>query len=216
MSLEKYLFKNEFVILKVKMKAYNNDAKNFLIVGIGNIGEEYRGTRHNIGFQILDFWANKQGITFSSERYGSVSEFRWRGKKVYLLKPNTYVNLSGKAMRYWIDKKSIQLSQCLVVVDDLFLDFGGVRLRPHGSDGGHNGLKDIAQRLNTTKYARLRVGIGSEFSKGNQVDYVLGTFAREEEQRLPELFLYTTEMIKKFIAEGIQKASQANAKQIFL
>ena len=148
---------------------------NFLIAGLGNIGVEYANTRHNIGFMVLDALVKDSGTSFISGRYGSTAEISYRGHKLVLLKPSTYMNLSGKAVNYWMQELKIKPENLLVVVDDLALPFGTLRMRKQGSDGGHNGLKNITQMLGNNSYARLRVGIGDAFAKGHQVDYVLGT-----------------------------------------
>ena len=157
----------------------------YLIVGLGNIGPEYQNTRHNIGFKVLDAFAKASNTVFEDMRYGAVATVKLKGRTLILLKPNTYMNLSGKAVSYWMQKEKIELSNLFVVVDDLALPFGTIRLRGKGSDGGHNGLKNINQLLGTQDYARLRFGIGNEFPKGKQVDYVLGEWSPEEEERLP-------------------------------
>ena len=149
----------------------------FLIVGLGNIGDEYRGTRHNIGFTILDAFAEASNIAFSTKRYGDVAEMRLKNQQLILLKPSTYMNLSGHAVRYWKDKEGIDLDHILVIVDDLALPFGAIRMKARGSDAGHNGLKDIAAMLGTDAYPRLRFGIGNDFPRGGQIDYVLGRFS---------------------------------------
>lgn len=175
---------------------------SYLIVGLGNIGIEYADTRHNIGFMVLDAWAQASGIFFVSGRLGSVAETRHRGKKVLLLKPSTYMNLSGKAVNYWMQKEKIPIENLLVIVDDLALPLGTLRMRKQGSDGGHNGLKDIAGTLGTTGYSRLRMGIGDNFSKGRQIDYVLGSWSGEEWKILPDLLIKATDASKSFVAIG--------------
>jgi PTH1 family peptidyl-tRNA hydrolase len=158
----------------------------FLIVGLGNIGSEYAQTRHNIGFKVLDALAGASNLFFKTDRYGDVCELKHKGKMFILLKPSTYMNLSGNAVRYWMQQEKIALENVLVITDDLALPFGKLRLRGQGSDGGHNGLKHINQILQTVNYARLRFGISAEFSKGNQVDYVLGEWSDEEKKTLQE------------------------------
>lgn len=156
----------------------------FLIVGLGNIGAEYANTRHNIGFLVADELAAKHNATFSTDRYADKTEFRSKGKTFIVIKPSTYMNLSGSAVRYWMQQEKISLEHVIVVTDDLALPFGKVRMRGKGSDGGHNGLKHIQQILNTGDYARIRVGVGKEFDKGQQVDYVLGAWTSEEKEGL--------------------------------
>ena len=175
----------------------------FLIAGLGNIGQEYQGTRHNIGFEILDCFAEQSGISFKSARYGDVVETKFRGRNLVFLKPSTYMNLSGKAVRYWMNKEKINKENLLVIVDDLNLEFGKQRLRGKGSDGGHNGLKDINNMCGGNNYARLRFGIGNAFSKGRQVDFVLGEWTSEEREKLPELIKYAGDTAKSFAAIGL-------------
>ena len=155
-----------------------------LIVGLGNIGDEYRDTRHNIGFMVTDALAKQAGVDFEEKRYGEVAVMSVKGQQLILLKPSTYMNLSGNAVRYWMQKENIALENLLVIVDDLSLPFGCLRLKPKGSDGGHNGLKHIASVLGTQNYARLRFGIGNDFPRGGQIDYVLGQFTAEEKEML--------------------------------
>jgi PTH1 family peptidyl-tRNA hydrolase len=162
----------------------------YLIVGLGNLGREYEGTRHNIGFDILDKLAKRFEVQFVDDNLAFITEFKWKARTFVLIKPNTYVNLSGKAVRYWLQKKSIPQENLLVVLDDLALDFGRLRLRGKGSDGGHNGLKSIDQLLGNQNYARLRFGIGNSFYKGQQVNYVLGKWTNDEQKDLP-LYLDT-------------------------
>lgn len=178
----------------------------YLIVGLGNIGDEYRGTRHNIGFRILDAFAEASNISFSTERYGDVAHTRLKNKQLTLLKPSTYMNLSGNAVRYWKEKENIDISHILVLVDDIALPFGAIRIKPNGSDAGHNGLKNIAQMLGTPAYPRLRFGIGNDFPRGCQVDYVLGHFTLDQRQQLPARVDVACEAIKAFCLSGIDFA----------
>ncbi|HBG24724.1 MAG: aminoacyl-tRNA hydrolase [Bacteroidetes bacterium GWF2_41_61] len=175
---------------------------SYLIVGLGNIGFEYADTRHNIGFMVLDAWAQASNTIFVSSRYGSVAEYRFKGNKLILLKPSTYMNLSGKAVNYWLQKEKIPVENMLVIVDDLSLPLGTIRMRKQGSDGGHNGLKDICETLGSTAYARLRIGIGDNFSKGRQIDYVLGSWSDEERKMLPDILTKAAEASKSFAAIG--------------
>ena len=179
---------------------------NFLIAGLGNIGAEYANTRHNIGFMVLDAFAKESGTTFISGRYGSTAEVSYRGHKLTLLKPSTYMNLSGKAMNYWMQELKIKPENLLVIVDDLALPFGSLRMRKQGSDGGHNGLKNITALLGHSNYARLRVGISDAFAKGHQVDYVLGELSDEEAEQMPELCKKVIEGIKAFATIGPDRA----------
>lgn len=178
----------------------------YLIVGLGNIGFEYRDTRHNIGFMILDAFAEASNITFKTDRYGAVAYTRLKNKQLVLLKPSTYMNLSGVAVRYWAQKENIPVDHILVLVDDIALPFGAIRLKGSGSDAGHNGLKSIAEMLGTQAYPRLRFGIGHDFPQGMQVDYVLGTFTRDQEKELPARIDVAVEAMKTFCLEGIGNA----------
>ncbi len=185
----------------------------YLIVGLGNIGREYEYTRHNIGFMVLDALAKASNIVFEDRRYGFVSELKIKGRSLILLKPSTYMNLSGNAVRYWLQKEKIPVENLLVVVDDIALPFGSLRLKGKGSDAGHNGLKHIQTILSTQNYARLRFGIGNDFFPGGQVDYVLSEFDEEEEKKLPERFEICGEIIKSFCLAGIQNTmNQFNNK----
>jgi len=175
----------------------------YLIVGLGNIGREYWGTRHNIGFRIVNELVEEAGGTFSEERYGATARIRVKNAELVALKPSTYMNLSGNAVRYWLQKENIPVSQALIVVDDLSLPFGSLRLKPKGSHGGHNGLRHIEEMLGTVEYARLRFGIGDDFSRGRQVDFVLSKFTDEETAKMPERIKQAVEMIKSFCLSGI-------------
>ncbi len=177
--------------------------KKFLIVGLGNIGPKYEHTRHNIGFKVVDAFAKAQDVSFETEKLGDIAKTKVKGKTVILLKPNTYMNLSGKAVRYWLQQEKIPVENLLVVTDDLNLEFGTIRVKTKGSDGGHNGLKDIQAQLNTTTYNRFRFGISAQFSKGRQVDYVLGEWGSEEEAAMPERLDMSCEVITSFISGGI-------------
>ncbi|MAU15056.1 MAG: aminoacyl-tRNA hydrolase [Muricauda sp.] len=187
--------------------------KKFLIVGLGNIGPEYENTRHNIGFKILDFLAAQEGFTFENAKLGAVATFKYKGKSVLCLKPSTYMNLSGKAVKYWMDKENISLDNILIITDDINLPFGSIRLKGKGSDGGHNGLKDIQNVLQTTKYNRFRFGVGSNFSKGKQVDYVLGKWDDEQQTAMPERLKKSTDLIRSFVFAGAKNTmNQFNGK----
>lgn len=177
----------------------------FLITGLGNIGEEYQNTRHNIGFTILDALAKASNVVFTDHRYGSIAEYSKKGQKIILLKPSTYMNLSGNAVRYWLNQEHIPVENLLVVVDDLALPLGTLRLRPQGSDAGHNGLKHIQSVLGTSQYARLRVGIGNDFPRGGQIAYVLGTWSHKEWEILQPSIEQAITMIESFCLEGIQR-----------
>ncbi len=177
--------------------------KKFLIVGLGNIGEKYNDTRHNIGFKILDEFASDEEIIFESKKLGSIAKFRFKGRTFILLKPATYMNLSGKSVKYWLIKEKIPIENLLVICDDLNLSFGSIRVKAKGSDGGHNGLKDINAVLQNQQYARFRFGVGSEFSKGRQTDFVLGKWDDEENKLLPERYEKAIQLIKSFGTAGL-------------
>lgn len=176
--------------------------EKYLIVGLGNPGAEYHETRHNAGWMAVDAFAKEQGVTFADKRYGFVAETSVKGRKLFLLKPTTYMNLSGNAVRYWLEKENVPTENLLVIVDDLALPLGKMRLKGSGSNGGHNGLGHI-QQLIGQKYARLRMGIGAEFQKGGQVDWVLGKFSDEDKATLAPLMETVCEMIKSFVLAGI-------------
>lgn len=178
--------------------------KKFLIVGLGNIGSEYEETRHNIGFKILDYLSEQEGFVFESAKLGTVATFKHKGKSILCLKPSTYMNLSGKAVKYWMEKEKIPLENILVITDDLNLPFGTIRLKTKGSDGGHNGLKDIQTVLQTSQYNRFRFGVGSEFSKGKQVDYVLGKWNADEVEQLKERLQQSADLVRSFVFSGIK------------
>lgn len=190
-----------------------NDMK-YLIAGLGNVGDEYKGTRHNIGFRIVDALAEEMGITqWEDRRYGFVSCGRVKNAEVILLKPSTYMNLSGRAVHYWMEKEKIPTERLLVVCDDLSLPFGKIRLRPMGSDGGHNGLKNIAQLIGSQNYARLRFGIGNDFARGQQIDFVLGRFSEDDLSTMDEHVGNAVGAIKAFCLSGINVAmNQYNNK----
>lgn len=175
----------------------------YLIVGLGNIGDEYAETRHNIGFRVLDALATASNLVFEDRRYGFVTNLRVKNKRLLLLKPSTYMNASGNAVRYWMQKEKIPVERVLIVVDDLALPFGALRLRPGGSEAGHNGLRSITQCLGTQQYARLRFGIGNDFPRGGQVDFVLGKFGPEDLQTMPERVEMAGEIVKSFALSGI-------------
>lgn len=182
----------------------NHQQMNFLIVGLGNIGSEYAQTRHNIGFRVLDALAKASNLVFEDKRYGAVTTLKVKNQTLTLLKPSTYMNLSGNAVRYWMNEKKIPLENILVVVDDLSLPFGQLRMRPGGSEAGHNGLKHISSVLGTQQYARLRFGIGNDFPRGGQVDFVLGEFTDEDLKTMDERLELAGEMVKCFALSGIQ------------
>lgn len=180
--------------------------KPFLIVGLGNPGHEYTNTRHNIGFQIVDEWVRKYGASFQKDRYADLVILSLKGRKIYAIKPNTYMNCSGKAVRYWWKESHTELQNIMVLVDELSLPLGKIRINPKGSDGGHNGLKDIQKELQTTEYPRLRFGIDKKFTKGGQSDYVLGNWSEEEIPVVKEGILKSISAIESFIFEGLERA----------
>jgi PTH1 family peptidyl-tRNA hydrolase len=185
----------------------------YLIAGLGNIGSEYQYTRHNIGFRVLDALAKASNVVFEDKRYGEVAQIKVKNKILILLKPSTYMNLSGNAVRYWLQAEKISVENLLVVLDDLALPFGSLRLKGKGSDAGHNGLKNIQSVLGTQNYARLRFGIGSDFPKGGQIDYVLGEFSEDEEKALPERLEMCEDIIKSYCLAGLQNTmNQYNNK----
>jgi peptidyl-tRNA hydrolase, PTH1 family len=190
-------------LFKKEEKEIIHPMKKFLIVGLGNIGAEYVNTRHNIGFKVLDYLAKKENLDFQTVKLGDVAEYRIKGRTLFLLKPNTYMNLSGKAVHYWMEKEKIAKENVLVITDDLNLSFGTIRIKSKGSDGGHNGLKNIQLVLNSTEYPRFRFGISDEFKKGKQVDYVLGEWNEEEKSKLQERLDLSVEIINSFALSGL-------------
>ncbi len=202
------------LLLKI-LKSRKNEAPSdmFLIAGLGNIGAEYADTRHNIGFRVVDKLAADAGATWEDRRYGFVTTIRVKNQQLLLLKPSTFMNLSGNAVRYWLNEKKIPTSQLLVVSDDLALPFGTLRMKPGGSEGGHNGLRHIASVLGTQQYARLRFGIGNDFARGGQVDFVLGGFTAEEKALMDERVALAADAVRAYALQGIQRAmNQYNGK----
>lgn len=177
----------------------------YLIIGLGNIGDEYANTRHNIGFKVLDALVKASNTLFRSDRLADVAEIKEKGRTLVLIKPTTYMNLSGKAVNYWMQKEKIGIENVFVIVDDLAIPFGSIRIRKKGSDGGHNGLKNINETLKSSEYARLRFGVGSNFPKGAQIDYVLSEWNKEENEKLPEFIEKATKAIKEFPLIGIDR-----------
>jgi len=192
----------DWIINFFKKKEKEDNSMKYLIVGLGNIGDEYENTRHNIGFLIADALAEQGKVMFKPGRLASMAEFKYRGRKVYVVKPSTFMNLSGKAVEYWMKKLDIKKSNVMVNVDDINLDFGKIRVRKKGSDGGHNGLKDIQNHIGKD-YNRLRVGVGSEFSKGQQVDYVLGEWTGEQKDQLPAIIKKSVDANLDFVFRGM-------------
>ncbi|MFM9909321.1 MAG: aminoacyl-tRNA hydrolase [Chitinophagaceae bacterium] len=189
----------------------------YLLVGLGNSGAEYVGTRHNIGFEIADAMANKHEAAFKIDRLAEIAEFRWRGKQLIIIKPTTYMNLSGKAVKYWMDKERVEAENILVILDDIALPLNKIRLRPAGSDAGHNGLKSIQDSLATTNYPKLRFGIGNNYPKGGQSDFVLGKWTPQEQPLVSLKMTKCVSIIESFIIRGIaQTMSEWNKLDISL
>ena len=184
----------------------------YLITGLGNIGYEYEGTRHNIGFEVVDFLCKQLEGEWRNDHHGELAEVKFKGRTLILLKPNTYMNLSGKAIRYWLQKEKILPENSVTILDDLNLEFGKQRLRAKGSDGGHNGLKSIQEILGTDAYPRLRIGIGNSFSKGKQVNYVLGKWSEDEKAELSRILEKASEVIKTFVTIGLERAMNVTGK----
>ena len=188
--------------------------ESYLVAGLGNIGPEYALSRHNMGFMALDAWAQASGAVFSTRRYGDLAEVRIKGRSIYLLKPSTYMNLSGNAVRYWLSKLPVTEERLMVVCDDINLPFGTLRMRKNGSDGGHNGLKNIIECIGTTEFPRLRMGVGHEFDQGGQVDFVLGELSPEQRLEMPELCEKVARGVQDWIFVGVDRAMNAvNAKK---
>jgi PTH1 family peptidyl-tRNA hydrolase len=197
---------NWFFKTKLNTNTATEMSKKYLIVGLGNGGADYVHTRHNIGFKIVEKLAQLNAANFETKKLGDIARFRFKGRTFLLLKPNTYMNLSGKAVKYWLEKEAIPPENLLIITDDLNLPFGTLRLKTKGSAGGHNGLKDVQDKLNTTQYNRLRFGISDEFAKGRQVDYVLGEWTSEETDKLKERLEQCSACIKSFVMAGVQNA----------
>ena len=189
---------------------------NCLVVGLGNIGSEYENTRHNMGFIVLDAFAKASNVVFHTDRYGDVAEVPFKGNKFTLLKPSTYMNLSGKAVRYWMQEKKIPLENVVIICDDLNLPFGTVRMRKNGSDGGHNGLKNITELLGSQEYARIRLGIGNDFARGHQVDFVLGKLSEEELKLMELISAKVIDGVKAFATIGVDRAMNSTNCKIAL
>lgn len=190
-------------IFGYKKEEIVEDPMKYLIIGLGNMHPDYDDSRHNVGFDVVDVMAEEAGVAWDLGKLGAMAEIKHRGRKLVLLKPSTYMNRSGKAVKFWMQELKIPKSRIMVVVDDIHLDFGKLRMRGKGSDGGHNGLKDIQQHLGGTDYPRLKVGIGSEFSKGRQVDYVLGKWSVEEIKSLPDILQRAGDAVRSFAAIGL-------------
>lgn len=185
----------------------------YLIIGLGNIGSEYSETRHNIGFKVVDAFAESANQSFKTDRYGDVCEVKVKNKILVLLKPSTYMNLSGKAVNYWMQKLGIERENILVVVDDIAIPFGSIRIRTKGSDGGHNGLKNINEVLGANNYSRIRFGIGGDFPKGFQIDYVLGEWTKDEKDAMDERLKVACDAVKSFALAGIERTMNSYNKK---
>lgn len=192
-----------FTSKEVPLTQEADPMKKFLIIGLGNIGPKYHNTRHNIGFTILDYYAEKNSLSWETVKLGDIATHKVKGRTLIFLKPSTFMNLSGKAVKYWMEKEKILLENTLIITDDLNLPFGSIRVRSKGSDGGHNGLKDIQNVLQTTKYNRFRFGISDDFSKGRQIDYVLGEWEADEMEKMPERLKLSGEIIESFALAGM-------------
>jgi PTH1 family peptidyl-tRNA hydrolase len=192
-------------IFTKKQKETIDPMKKYLIVGLGNIGSEYVNTRHNIGFKILNHYAKKENINFQTAKLGELAQHKIKGRTLFILKPNTYMNLSGKAIKYWLEKENIPKENLLVITDDLNLSFGTIRIKAKGTDGGHNGLKNTQLLLNSSEYPRFRFGISDEFKKGQQVSYVLGEWSDDENRKLTERLDISVEIINSFILAGLSE-----------
>lgn len=198
-----------FFFFVIKPNSENIIILKFLIVGLGNPGTEYEQTRHNIGFDVLDLVASEAGLTFKTDTLGQIAEFKWKGRTIYLLKPSTYMNLSGKAVNHWVQKLKLSLENVMIIVDDIHLDIGVLRLRNKGSDGGHNGLKDIESTLGHSNYIRLRMGVGNDFFPGQQVSYVLGKWKKEEVETVQKMKAKAVNAIKNFSTQTLKLTMDA-------
>ena len=201
MKLLRFLFPG-----KSTKKDLQNPEMKYLIAGLGNFGIDYQNTRHNIGFDVLEYLAEEKKVVFTSKRYADIAEFKFKGKTFLLIKPTTYMNLSGKAVKYWMEKENIPLENILIVTDDINLPLGKLRIRKNGNDGGHNGLKSINELLQTNQYTRLRFGVGNDFGKGQQIDFVLGKWTSEEKQIVSETTKKCAEAIVSIVMEGVDRA----------
>jgi PTH1 family peptidyl-tRNA hydrolase len=203
------LFKKLKRIFLSQKKPNQEQMKKFLIIGLGNIGNQYKNTRHNIGFSVLDKLAEEKELKFETKKLADIASFRHKGRTFILVKPNTFMNLSGKAVKYWMDKEKIPLENILVITDDVNIPFGTIRLKARGTSGGHNGIQNINDILQNPNYARLRFGIGGEYKRGQQVDYVLGKWTGEELKTLPERIEKMTKAIPSFGLAGINNTMNA-------
>ena len=205
------LLKNLFTPRSV----YDKDQSvKYLVIGLGNIGKEYERTRHNVGFDVLDRLADEEGVGFKNDQFGALAEFKHKGRTIYLLKPNTYMNLSGKAVRYWVQKLKINENNWLIVVDEFQFDIGVCKLFKKGNSGGHNGLKSVEDTMQTSNYPRLRIGIGHDFHRGQQVDYVLGNWTEEQWSEMQPVIKTACDAIRSFAAIGLDKTmNQFNQKK---
>lgn len=208
-----YFYKKKMPFWPFK-RSQQQSMNTFLIVGLGNIGIDYQNTRHNIGFTVLDALTKQVDISFSTLRYGDVAEMNHKGKRLVLLKPSTLMNRSGNAVRYWMKQRKVNSQNILVITDDVHLDFGYLRIRKQGSDGGHNGLRDIQDKLGSNQYPRLRVGIGANFSKGRQADFVLSPWNPDEKRMLPTIVDRATKAVVDFATQGLEKTMNLHNGQI--
>ncbi len=196
-----------------KKDKHEDEGMKYLIAGLGNMGAEYDGTRHNVGFEVLDYLASEAGVSFKHEHLGDLAIVKHKGRAFYLLKPSTYMNLSGKAVRYWLQKLSLKQENLLVITDDLNIKFGSIRIRPNGSDGGHNGLKHINETFGNHVYARMRIGIGDSFSRGRQVDYVLGKWDKKEMEEITDILKHASSAVFAFGTLGITETMNKYTKK---
>ncbi|APD06711.1 aminoacyl-tRNA hydrolase [Flavobacteriaceae bacterium UJ101] len=198
-------FFNKLFSKKISLNEDEKNMQKFLIVGLGNKGEEYKDTRHNIGFNMVEYLAEEKDVKFESTNFGWIAKVRHKGRLFLLLKPDTYMNLSGKAVKFWMQKEKIELERVMIITDDLNLPYGTLRIKGKGSDGGHNGLKSIQQELNTAKYPRFRFGIGNKYEQGRQIDFVLGKWTEEEQEKLSERLKKGSEAILSFGLQGLAR-----------
>ena len=200
------VLKYVYIFFRKKSQPEIPENMKYLIAGLGNMHPEYDDTRHNIGFDVLDVMAEEAGIPWKLSHLGALAELKFRGRKLILLKPSTFMNRSGKSVKYWMDREKIPIDRLMVVADDIHLPYGTIRIRPKGSDGGHNGLRDVQNHLNTTNYPRMKLGIGNAFYPGQQSDYVLGKWSADERQLMPDILQKAGDGIRAFTISGIEQA----------
>ena len=211
---KEFAFIKKMIVSDAQVQKEEDNSVKYLITGLGNIGVEYNDTRHNIGFDVVDYLAAKFEASYKNNRYGFTASFRYKGRTFVLLKPTTYMNLSGQAVRYWLQKEKIKQQNLMVISDDLNIQFGQVKIKPKGSAGGHNGLKNIEQLLKTNQYPRLRVGIGNNYSKGRQVDFVLGKWAEDEWPLLDKVIQHAANAVIAFASIGIERSMNQYNKDL--